>query len=551
MQSIIFWVIYLTNGFYGKIFARRSVISFLVIMLFMLSCVVRVAVVATSGYSEVQAEQSSYRIEISKLRGTIYDCNMVPITNNTFKTVAAVSPTPKGIMAISSCAEDDTLDSVLETLKSNTPAVCTVKNTISGEGIAFSKVYVHTPENLSACHLIGYTDSSGHGVSGLELAYDEFLYSDKTVSAVFTKNAIGNVLGGVEPYFENDLSVVNNGVVTTIDINVQNIAEISASKMNSGCVVVADANNSKIRAMASVPTFDVGNIADSLQSDNSPMLNRALSPYSVGSVFKSCVAATAIEAKKSNVVFCCEGSMKIVDRVFRCHKLSGHGEMNLCSALAQSCNCFFYNFALNLGGKAIYNMASALNFGSKIKIADNLYTSSGSIPQLKTLDNEGILANLSIGQGEVLLSPVSILTLYLSIAGDGSYYLPSVVEKTIKNGAETLYDNGERTRVMSSDTAKTLREYLQTVITDGTGTDANLKYCTAAGKTATAQTGRYYDNGVEITNSWFCGFFPAESPKYVVVVMSDGKSDVSTASVFAEVSDAICELKGLDNENNG
>lgn len=543
-------MILLKSNFYGKIFAKRSAVSFLLIAVLMLSCVVRVAVVATSGYSEVQAEQSSYRIEIAKLRGTIYDCNMVPITNNTYKTVAAVSPTPKGIMAISSCAEEVELKNTLETLKNNMPTVCTVKNTISGEGIAFSKVYEHTAENLSACHLIGYTDSSGHGVSGLELAYDDFLYSDKKVSAVFTTNAIGDVLGGIEPYFENDLSVVNSGIVTTLDINIQNIAEISASKMNSGCVIVADVNNSKIRAMASVPTFDIDNIAESLQNENSPMLNRALSAYSVGSVFKPCVAAAAIEAKKSDVVFCCEGSMKIVDRVFRCHKLSGHGEMNLCDALAQSCNCFFYNFAINLGGKSIYNMASSLNFGSKIKIADNFYTAEGSIPDLKTLDNEGTLANLSIGQGDVLLTPVSMLTLYLSIAGDGCYYLPSVIEKTVKNGVETVYDSSQKTRVMSSETAATLRNYLQKVITDGTGTDAVLKYTTAAGKTATAQTGRYYKNGTEITNSWFCGFFPAEQPQYVVIVMSDGKSDVSTASVFAEVSNGICELKDLKFENN-
>ena len=142
------------------------------------------------------------------------------------------------------------------------------------------------------------------------------------------------------------------------------------------------------------------------------------------------------------------------------------------------------------------------------------------------------------------MSPVSILTLYLSIAGDGSYYLPSIVEKTLIDGKEQSYDIGNKTRVMSKTVAQTLREYLKTVITDGTGAEAAPTLTTAAGKTATAQTGRYYDDGTEITNSWFCGMFPADNPQYVVVVMSDSKLNVSTASVFAQIADGIMLLFG-------
>ena len=173
-----------------------------------------------------------------------------------------------------------------------------------------------------------------------------------------------------------------------------------------------------------------------------------------------------------------------------------------------------------------------------------MYTQQGVIPKMNTLSNQGALANLSIGQGDLLLSPVSMLTLYLSIAGDGSYYLPSIVEKTVKDGVENTYDKGNPTRVMNADTAEKLREYLKTVIMDGTGSEAAPTITTAAGKTATAQTGRYYDDGSEITNSWFCGFFPAENPRYVVVVMSDNRLNVSTASLFAEIADKITDYSG-------
>ena len=538
------------NSLFEKKFAHRSVLCFLIIMMLILSCILRVAVIATGDYDGVQSQQSAYRIELARLRGTIYDCNMVPLTNAVSKTVAAVSPTPKGIMAISSILDGEPLEIALKSLKSDKPAICTVEKNINSEGIATTAVYEHNPTTPVACHVIGYTDSSGHGVSGLELAYDELLYSEQSVNAVFAADGKGGILEGVEPYFENDLSVVNSGVVTTLDINIQNIADTAASNLDSGCVIVAESRTGKIRAMSSVPTFDINNLAHSLNNEQSPLINRALSAYSVGSVFKPCVAAAAIETGNNGHIFNCKGSLKIADRVFRCHNLSGHGYMNLCTALAESCNCFFYNFALTLGGEQIHRMASMLNFGSKIRIAKNIYTAEGNIPLPKMLLNEGTLANLSIGQGDLLLSPIAMLALYSAIACDGSYFLPSIVEKTVKNGTVNHYDIGNPTRVMSSNTAAILREYLQTVITDGTGVEASPTYCTAAGKTATAQTGRYNDNGEEITNSWFCGFFPADIPQYTVIVMSDTKSSVSTASIFAQIADGITQLKGKNSETD-
>ena len=535
---------------YSKSFSSRAVLCFFIVLLLLLSCVLRVAVIATGDYNQIQTQQMSYKINVSNLRGTIYDCNMVPLTNTTTQKVAVVLPTPRGITAISRVLEGDELYSALETLKNNKPAVCYLDDDISYENIATTTVYKRYDGNLSACHLLGYTDATGHGVTGLEKAYDELLYSDKHVSAIVTTDGKGNALKGVSPYFENDLSQVLKGVVTTLDINIQNIVENSVAKLNSGCAIVAEVGTGKIRAMASVPTFDINNIAQSLNAANSPMLNRALCTFNVGSVFKPCVAITAIENGYDDIIFNCEGSMEIGDRRFRCHNINGHGNMNLCTSLAQSCNCFFYNFSISIGGSSIYKTASLLSIASKTKIADNFFTSDGSMPSKSSLSNNGTLANLSIGQGNLMASPVSLLNLYLAIAGDGSYYLPSVVEKTIENGSENYYDTGSPTRVMQDKTAAVLREYLKTVISDGTGVEATPTLTIAAGKTGTAQTGRYYESGEEITNSWFCGFFPADEPRYVVIVMSDSKLKVSTASVFAQIADGITEYTGINVENN-
>ncbi len=541
---------YILERNYSKLFSIRSVICFFLVLFLLMSCVLRVAVIATGNYAEIQEQQALRNINISRLRGTIYDCNMVPLTNTESQKIAVISPNERSIEAINRVLEGEELENTLKALRENKPAVCFVDDDISCDGIATTTAYKRYGNSLSACHLIGYLDDSGHGVSGLEMAYDDVLYSDKNLTAKLVCDGRGNILKGVEPMFENDLSKIFGGVVTTLDINMQNIVEKEIAQMNSGCAIVAEVGTGKIRAMASVPTFDINNISQSFTKQNSPMLNRALCTYNVGSVFKPCVAATAIENNLSSLTFECEGSIEIGDRRFRCHNLSGHGNMNLCDSLAESCNCFFYNCAINLGGEAIYKRASILSLGAKIKIADNLYANAGSLPKKSEVLNAGTLANLSIGQGKLMASPVAMLNLYLAIAGDGSYYVPSVVEKTIQDGVETKYNIGNPTRVMQSDTAKILREYLKAVITDGTGSEAAPTLVNAAGKTATAQTGRYYDDKTEITNSWFCGFFPVDNPQYVIVVMSDSKLNVSTASVFAKITDGIAEYKGIYVENN-
>ena len=531
------------SGF-DRIFSKRAAICFFIIIVLFFSCILRVAGTALSDYSEVQKNQSSLRLTAGNLRGTIYDRNMVPITNGKAKIIAAVSPTPRAVTAISSVLEGAELENVLERLKSGKPVLCEVPEIIDCDGIACTTVYEHNSAYTPAVHLIGYTDSDFHGVSGLQKAYDGILYSERQAAFVYTIDGQGDILSGIKPEIENDSSVTAGGVVSTIDVNIQAIAEDAAKAIQTGAVVIADAESSKIRAMVSRPDFDCTKITDALESHDSPLLNRATSAFNVGSVFKPCVAAAGIESGKGGFTYTCLGSCKIIDRYFKCHKQSGHGLMSLKSGLANSCNTFFYNFAFLIGGEMIYNMASSLNFGKSLEICDGISTAKGSLPDKSSLSNIAYLANFSIGQGELLLSPVSMLTLYCAIASDGSYAVPSVVEGTLSDGKLTEYKRKSRTRVMSEETAKLLRGYLAAVIAEGTGVKASPKTVTAAGKTATAQTGKY-ESGTEICEGWFCGFFPADKPKYTVIVFSENisRQSLSCAEVFAEIADRITELE--------
>lgn len=133
---------------FDRIFAKRCVICFFIVMLLFFSCILRVAVTAVSDYAEVQKAQTSFRLKAGKPRGTIFDRNMVPLTNSESKIIAAVSPTPRAVTAIGSVLRGEELESVLERLKSGKPVLCEVPEYIDCDGIACTTVYRHNSEKL-------------------------------------------------------------------------------------------------------------------------------------------------------------------------------------------------------------------------------------------------------------------------------------------------------------------------------------------------------------------------------------------------------------------
>lgn len=519
-------------------FGRRTAISFFIMSTLFLSCILRITIICSKDYSTVYANQNYYNLKISNLRGTVFDRNMIPITNNIKKYVAAVTPTPRAITAISSVLKGDELMEVLNELKKGKPVVCDVPEKINCDGIFSTEIFVS--DRNTAKHTIGYCNNDGMGVMGIEKAYEDVLNQNKDIYLQYECDGKGNILEGVYPTLNYNTKILADGVKTTIDINLQNIAEEYANYIEKGAIVIAEAKSGKIRACVSRPDINLNNINNSLENENSPFVDRSINAYNVGSVFKPCVAIAGIENKKNNFLYECTGSCEIIDRVFKCHNREGHGTIDLKNAVAQSCNTFFYNFSFNVGEENIYKTASNLLFGRSIKLCNGIKTATGTLPKSDTLKNRAQLANFSIGQGELTLSPISILTLYCSIANEGVYNIPSLTEGIIKNGQLIKNASTSPTRVMSKRTSDIIKEYLKEVLISGTGIDATPQKTTAAGKTATAQTGKF-DNGTEICSGWFCGFFPFENPEYVVVVFSeDTRKQTKTCSqIFSEIADRI------------
>ena len=523
---------------------KRVALCYSLSLFLMFLCILRVyAAAVDTEYAAAAINERTRKIVLSRSRGTIFDCNMKPLTNADEKTYAIIFDEPQAITTLYNHFHPDEINDIVDEIRKNGFAVKIVSRKIEADGIYCFDAPVNIDKNTLAKHIIGYTDDQNHGISGLSLAFDSLLYSDKNTSVSFTLDGRGDVLQCERPVIDYDYATSNSGIKITIDKDIQQIAEQESLMIESGAVVVTEVSTGKIRAMVSRPDFDISNLAKAVESEDNPLLNRALSTYNIGSVFKPCVAAAGLDAEIDSVVNCV-GYLDVDGLTFSCHKLSGHGTVGLSDAIKFSCNSFFYSFAQNVGASRIISVAQKAGFESRITLADGISAKKGSLGDKSLIETSArAVANLSIGQGAMMLSPLVIGNLYLAIANGGSYRAPSLVEGIIQDGR--LTDNEPPTaevRVMTKNTAAVLKTALSSVLEEGgTGVAGKPTLVSAAGKTGTAQTG-IIRNGKKVTNSWFCGFFPLEEPKYAVTVLWENSAK-GCGSVFAGIADAVTELQ--------
>ncbi len=492
---------------------------------------------------------SSMTVDLATLKGTIYDCNMQPLTNTGTRLFAAAKPSGYALGQLKGKVLPDVFDSVMERMsKGKCIAVETDSHIAANNDIK----EISVPERYSgflACHVVGYLDGEGRGVSGIEKSFDALLSKNSSrVTVRFESNAKGRALLGGEIRVEGN-KIPSGGVALTIDREIQTITEnaLDASECECAAAVVMDIESGAIRACVSRPFFDPENIAASLNADNSPLINRSLLPFSVGSVFKPFVAASAIENGTESFEYFCTGSVTLNGVTFNCHKKDGHGLLDMRGAVADSCNTYFIALANKTGGEKIRETAESFGFGKEIVLADGIKSNAGVLPHIDELDSKAAVANFSFGQGSLLATPVQLCAAFSAIARGGIYIRPYLVEGTVDaDGVLTRIKNyGERRQVISLNTAELVSEYLKAVVDEGSGKRAWNEYVTAAGKTATAQTGKS-ENGEEIYNAWFVGWFPADEPRYAVAVLKEngGEGALSCAPVFREIAVNMAE-KGI------
>lgn len=396
-----------------------------------------------------------------------------------------------------------------------------------------------------AVHLLGYLDGEGQGVSGLEAAYQDVLAAsaDEAVVSCIT-SAQGRLLDGETPTVTVQDRGTGQGVQLTLDANVQRLCEgIAGLYLPRGCIVVMDTASGEVLACVSMPEYDPENVAKSIQADDTSLIDRTLSAFSAGSVFKVVLAAAAYENGLDWFTHDCTGSVEVAGQVYRCAQGRAHGQVNLRGALEQSCNCFFVELGQALGPSAVRRTAERFGFGTACAVAPGLKSSAGILPEEAGLENAGQLALFSFGQGDLSATPLQITAMMNAVASGGIYLPPRLVQGVVDSGLQMIapLQTAEAERVCQTDTARVLRDMLQSVVEEGIGQEAQPQELTAGGKTGTAQTGQFTSEGEELLNYWFSGFYPADAPRYTITVLQDGvlEPETSSAAIFAKIADAL------------
>jgi len=408
------------------------------------------------------------------------------------------------------------------------------------EGIDGIYCYYLYEENYSdAVHLVGYKNSDGTAMSGVLLDYKSSLSAlSGRVFARFEANALSRSMDSSLFEIYEDAYTKTDGLVLTIDSKLQRFTDsLGQNIIDMGSVIITDINTGDILALSSYPSYNPENIARSLSSERGELINRATALFTPGSVFKIVVAAAALEQDQNLSDFVCEctGSIEVENNVFRCHNTSGHGKQDLSDAFANSCNTYFIELGQKIGIEAIISTANKLGVGNAV-FADTLRASAAKLPNPANCP-ANLLANISFGQGSLLLSPLDLVNVTNAA---GTSYLPtlSVIKGVYKNGVLHETQKSPPIRVLSDSTSEKLRSMMKKCVQEGTGKKAYLDGVSSGGKTATAQTGQKDKNGKEILHTWFCGIYPENMPKYSIIILCDGngRNNYSPAEIFGIVN---------------
>lgn len=526
--------------------SRRVAAFFAVFMLTMFLLLLNVYTISTgSGLAETANRQSSYRLSVAKTRGTIYDTNLQPLTGRETEYIAAIRPLPESAAALADVLPRSRMEEVYTLLTKGNPFLLKVPGTVSAEGIdTFQVERRYAVENQIAANVIGYLDSSSTGVAGIEKVYQEYLSEDAgEILVSYRVDAVNRVLPGEEREIFDTYQKKNRGVVLTLDAEIQALAETAAKKhLKRGAVVVTEVPTGKIRAMVSVPDFSPTDLGAALENPDSPLLNRALSAYNVGSVFKVVSAATALENGVSpDTVFECTGGINVGGGVFHCFNKKAHGKLDMQGAIAQSCNTYFVRLMQQVPNEDFLRISRELGFGQAISLAPGYGSAAGSLPELKDLLVPRALANFSFGQGTLLATPVQIAGMMNAVAAGGEYVAPTLIEGLVDENKEYTHKakDEKAVRVLSQSTSALLRQFMGASVSEGTGSRGKPLSGGAGVKTGTAQTGQIVD-GNEVLQGWFAGFYPLDEPRYSIVVLAENAEGGGVgAPVFQEIADGL------------
>jgi len=411
------------------------------------------------------------------------------------------------------------------------------------------------PKEIEALSGAGYKLGDIIGKSGVEKIYD---------------NSLRGMSGGRQIEIDangRQLRIINSvlpeegdSLILTLDERIQRLCE-DALEGKSGAICAINPASGEVLALVSKPDFDPNLFTERLSPSRTqqlftdsglPMFNRAIqSQYAPGSLFKIVTAIAALEEGviSPDETMDCRGSLRIGNRDFKCWKERGHGRLNIVQAIAQSCDIFFYQLGLRVGGDELAKYARMLGLEKKLDISlpsearglvpdstwKKIHFGEGWYP--------GDTANMSIGQGYLEVTPLQMASLISLIANGSVIYKPFIVKKII-NGQGEIIETFQPKVIgkprISSETLSVIRKGLREAVISGTSQVVKFKGLTVAGKTGTAQNPHGEDH------AWFICYAPEEAPRIALAVMVEhgGHGASAAAPLARQILNGVFALEG-------
>ena len=437
---------------------------------------------------------------------------------------------------------------------------------LSLDGIYYSRDNVrYYPKGDALCQVLGFTSTDNVGTTGVEKYYEKYL-SGKNGELLYETDLVGIELeGSVAAYLPAE-----NGynVQLTVDYGIQEIAESSLEKtaaqyspVSAECIVL-DVNSFEVLALANYPSYDLNAVPrNDAELLNALSRNRLVCDiYEPGSTFKIITAAANVEealqgnvrAFSQNYVFPSSRTRAVDGTTVKCwsnHANGKHSNQTLAEALNNSCNPCFTDIALSLGKEKFYEYLAAFGFGQRTGIDYGGEAYGLLMPQQAVRNCD--LARIGFGQ-TIAVSGVQLACATAAAVNGGYYYTPRLVKKIYADDGYVLKEEKSllQRRVISENASKIVAQMLEGVVRDGSGKKTYLEGYKIGGKTGTAQK---FENGHIAAGKYvssFVGFFPADAPKYLVLVIVDEPQGAYYGSVVAapcarDIFEGIISLKNI------
>ena len=406
--------------------------------------------------------------------------------------------------------------------------------TVLAESIRKDGVEVRSyPFSEEFAQVVGYAAKGGDGI---ERKMQRYLITSDILLSEKLRNDMQN---------QKD---PGNNVHTTLLPELQKTA-YEALGNNRGAVVVTDVKTGRILAMVSKPAYDPNRIEeiwdDVIEDEESGvLLDRASQGlYPPGSTFKICTALEYIRENPEtyrDYHFDCSGTFTKEDSTIQCFHGTVHGEEDLFSSFAHSCNSSFANIGVSLDQERFAETLKTLHFNETLKF--DLETNPSQIRMGKDLNTNDMMQTC-IGQDKTQVSPLLMNLITAAIANDGVMMQPYLIDRVVTADGRVIkrFEPKEYGTVLSNEEAEIMTELMKGVVEYGTGKRINDLPFAVAGKTGSAE----FSSNKAQSHAWFTGFAPAEDPQIAVTVIMEnaGSGGEKAAPVAGKVMQEYLSAK--------